>query len=60
MAHHCIQIHDRCKGTQVTLPNEELQKEIEAQQEMGYHGLLNEDQYLAEANLEDLQKTSGE
>jgi hypothetical protein len=29
-----IQIHDRCKDTQATLGKEELQKEIEAQQEM--------------------------
>jgi hypothetical protein len=36
------------------LRKEELQKEIEAQQEMGYQGLLDEDQYLAEVNLEDL------
>jgi hypothetical protein len=39
---------------------EELQKEIEAWQEMGYHGLLGEDLYLAEVNLEDLESTSGE
>jgi hypothetical protein len=39
---------------------EELQKEIEAQQEMGYGGLLEEDQYLAEVNLEDLKTSSGE
>jgi hypothetical protein len=56
----CIQIHDRCKGTQVTLRKEELQKEIETQQEMGYHGLLDEDLYLVEVNLEDLEITSGE
>ncbi len=56
----CIQIHDRIKGTQTTLWKEELQKEIEAQQEMGYDGLLNEDQFLAEVNLEDLESTSGE
>ncbi len=50
----CVQIQDRCKGTQAMLRKEELQKEIEAQQEMGYQGLLDEDQYLAEVNLEDL------
>jgi hypothetical protein len=58
--YRCIQIHDRIKGTQATLWKEELQKEIEAQQEMGYDGLLNEDQFLAEVNLEDLESTSGE
>jgi hypothetical protein len=28
--------------------------------EMGYHGLLDEDLYLAEVNLEDLESSSGE
>ena len=58
--YRCIQIHDRNKGTQATLRNEELQKEIEDQQEMGYDGLLEEDQFLAEVNLEDLENSSGE
>ena len=55
-----IQIHDRNKGTQATLWKEELQKEIEDQQELGYEGLLEEDQFLAEVNLEDLESSSGE
>ncbi len=58
--YRCIQIHDRIKGNWATLQKEEFQKEIEAQQEMGYDGLLNEDQFLAEVNLEDLESTSGE
>ncbi len=33
---------------------------IEAQQDMGWESLLEEDQYLAEVNLEDLKHTSGE
>jgi hypothetical protein len=33
---------------------------IEAQQDMGWEGLLDEDQYLVEVNLEDLEHTSGE
>ncbi len=33
---------------------------IEAQQDMGWEGLLEEDQYLAEVNLEDLEHTLGE
>jgi hypothetical protein len=32
---------------------------IEAQQYMGWEGLLEEDQYLAEVNLEDLKHTLG-
>ncbi len=58
--YRCIQVHDRTQGTLAMLQKEELQKEIEAQQEMGYGGLLEEDQYLAEVNLEDLETSSGE
>jgi hypothetical protein len=58
--YRCIQVHDRTQGTLAKLRKEELQKEIEAQQEMGYGGLLKEDQYLAEVNLEDLETSSGE
>jgi hypothetical protein len=58
--YRCIQVHDRVQGTLATLRKEELQKEIEAQQEMGYGGLLEEDQYLAEVNLEDVDTSSGE
>ncbi len=32
---------------------------IEAQQDMGWEDLVEEDQYLAEINLEDLEHTSG-
>jgi hypothetical protein len=32
---------------------------IEAQQDMGWEGLLDKDQYLAEVNLEDLEHTLG-
>jgi hypothetical protein len=31
---------------------------IEAQQDMGWEGLLEEDQYLAEVNLEDLEHST--
>jgi hypothetical protein len=58
--YRCIQVHDRTQSTLAMLQKEELQKEIEAQQEMGYGGLLEEDQYLAEVNLEDLETFSGE
>ncbi len=58
--YRCIQVHDRVQGTQATLQKEELQKEIEAHQELEYDGLLDEDQYLAEVNLDDLESSSGE
>ncbi len=57
--YRCIQVHDKAQGTQATLRKEELQKEIEMQQDLGYEGLLEEDQYLAEVNLEDLETSSG-
>ena len=57
--YRCVQVHNRAQGTQATLQKEELQKEIEAQQDLGYDGLLEEDQYLAEVNLDDLESSSG-
>ena len=54
-----IQVHDRITGTLATQRKEELQMEIECQQELGTEGLLEEDCYLAECNLGDLEDTSG-
>jgi hypothetical protein len=56
----CIQVHDRISGIQATQQKEELQMAIEAQQDMGWEGLLEEDQYLVELNLKDLEHTLGE
>ena len=58
----CIQVHDRVQGTIVTQHTKDLQWEIEveAQQDQGFSGLLEEDQFLGEVNLEDLENTSGE
>jgi hypothetical protein len=58
--YRCIQIHDRLNGTQVMLRKEELQREIESQQEIGMEGLMEENQYFVEVNLEDLESTMGE
>jgi hypothetical protein len=55
----CVQVHDRVSGTQAPQRNEELQMVIEAQQDLGWEDLLEEDQYLAEVNLEDLEHTLG-
>jgi hypothetical protein len=52
----CIQIHDRNRGTLVTAKKEALQQEIEEQMERGWSDLLEEDQYLAEVNLEGLEQ----
>ncbi len=45
-------------GTLATQRKEELQMEIERQQELGTEALLDEDCYLAECNLGDLEDTS--
>ena len=54
-----VQVHDRITGTLATQGKEEPQMEIERQQELGMEGLLNDDCYLAECNLGDLEDTSG-
>jgi hypothetical protein len=54
-----VQVHDRITGTLATQRKEELQMEIERQRELGTEGLLEEDGYLAECNLGDLEETSG-
>ena len=58
--YRCVQIHDKNQGTLVTAEKEALQQEIEEQMEKGWSDLLDEDQYLAEVNLEDLEQSSGE
>jgi hypothetical protein len=58
--YRCVQVHDRVQGTIATQQKEELQWEIEDEQEQGFDGLLEEDQYLEEVNLKDLENTSGE
>ena len=56
----CVQIHDNAMGTQVMACKEEILQEIEKQLEFGMEDLLDEDQYLAEINLNDLERPSGE
>jgi hypothetical protein len=58
--YRCVQVHNRVQGTLATLRKEDLQREIENQQEQGFDDLLEEDRYLAEVNLEDLENSSGE
>ncbi len=54
-----VQVQDRITGTIATQRKEELQMEIERQQELGKEGLLEEDSFLADCNLGDLEDTSG-
>ena len=46
--------------TQVTLQKEAIQWEIKEQMELGKVGLLEEDHWMMEVNLGDLENTSGE
>jgi hypothetical protein len=58
--YQCVQVHDKVQGALAMQHKEELQREIEAQQGQGSGNLLEEDQFLAEVNLEDLENTSRE
>jgi hypothetical protein len=55
-----IQIHDLVAGTQATLQKEALQREIESEMELGTAGLLEEDHWMMEVNLGDMESTTGE
>ncbi len=55
-----VQIHDSVSGTEATLRKESIQREIEEQMELGEAGLLEEDNWMLEVNLGDLENTSGE
>ena len=55
-----VQVHDSQSGVLATLRKEELQKLIEEQIELGGEGLDDDDKFLLEINLEDLETTSGE
>jgi hypothetical protein len=53
-------VHDPVSGAIATAKKEELLLEIERQWDLGDAGLLEEDKYLAEVNLGDMETTSGE
>ena len=55
-----VQVHDTSTGLLATRRKEDLQKAIEDQLELGGEGLEDEDKWLLEINLEDLETTSGE
>jgi hypothetical protein len=55
-----IQIHDTVAGTQATLRKESIQQKIEEQMERGKEGLLEEDHWMMEVNLGDMETTLGE
>jgi len=53
-------IHDKVSGMLALERKEEIQVALEEQLEMGTEGLEEDDLYLMEINLEDLESTSGE
>ncbi len=55
-----VQIHDNVAGTRATLRKEEIQWDIEEQMKMGTTGLLQEDQWMMEVNLGNMENSSGE
>jgi hypothetical protein len=55
-----VQVHDDVSGANATARKEEILREIEEQQDLGDAGLMEEDRYLLEVNLDDLENTSGE
>ena len=52
-------MHDPVSSTIATAKKEELLVEIERQRELGDAGLLEEDKYLAEVNLEEMATSLG-
>ena len=53
-------VHNKFTGTIATARKEELLKKVEYQKELGGEALLEEDEYLAEVNLGDMEEMSGE
>jgi hypothetical protein len=53
-------VHDPVSGTIATAEKEALLVEIERQRDLGNAGLLEEDKYLAEVNLEEMSTSLGE
>ena len=53
-------VHDTVSGLKAVERKEELQKAIEEEIEVGGAGLDEQDRYLLEINLEDLETSSGE
>ena len=53
-------VHDTVSGLKAAERKEELQRYIEDQIELGGAGLDDQDRYLLEINLEDLETSTGE
>ena len=55
-----VHVHDALTGDIASRRKEDLRKELEDQMEIGGAGLAEEDMFLLEINLNDLDTTSGE
>ena len=55
-----VQVHDNVSGIVATERKEKLQEAIETQILQGGEGLAEEDKYLLDIRLDDLETTSGE
>ena len=55
-----VVVHDPVGGTKASIRKEDICAQIEEQLQRGGEGLLDEDAYLMEVNLDDLAETSGE
>ena len=55
-----MQVHDAVSGLRAVERKEELQKEIEHQILLGGAGLEEQDRYLLEINVGDLETSSGD
>ena len=55
-----VHVHDVITGTHAVRRKEAIRQEVQMQLDMGGEGMEEEDKYLLEINLEDLDSTSGE
>ena len=55
-----VMVHDRTEGDLVTKRKEDLKTALEEQLELGEDGLEEEDKFLLEINLDELEASSGE
>jgi hypothetical protein len=55
-----VVVHDRTAGDLVTRRKEEIREVLEEQMELGEEGLAEEDRFLLEINLDELDNSTGE
>ena len=55
-----VHLHDKVSGEKAMRRKESIRAELEYQMSLGENGLAEEDQYLLELNLDDLDHSTGE